>query len=41
MFFFMVSIVETLDLNILGRPDGLVTVFFHAWLDYKTKKQIS
>ena len=31
---FVSEIVETLDLNILGRPDGLET-------DFKTKKEIS
>ena len=34
------EIVETVDLNNKRRPDGFA-IFFHNWVDFKPKKEIS
>ena len=37
--FFVAKIRKILGLNNLHRPNGLATVFFHALIDFKIKKE--
>ena len=36
----MSEFVETLDLNNVGRPNGVATALY-IWIDFTTKKEIS